>query len=235
VSFQQPAFQRLPGAAAYNRRLPDGGHKPPLQLADRRRLSAAFTLLELLCVIGVIGILAALIFPTVTGARRSANKAKTKVEFAQWAAAIESFRAEYGYYPAFDASGLVNGGVTATEHPFHDVLAGRRRDGTIPPAGTAAANQNRKLIRFASFGDADFTAAGLLRDAFDNTAIAVLVDRDLDGLVRAGTDFTALPAVGGIVPGGADFPATGIRAGVIFYAPAPGATSANPEFIFSWK
>lgn len=195
----------------------------------------AFTLLELLSVIAVIGILAALIFPSVGAARRSANKAKVKVQFTQWVTAIESFRGEYGYYPAFDTSGLVNGGVTGADHLFHDVLAGRRRDGTPLPATAAAAQQNRKLIRFHTFGDGDFTAAGLIRDAFDNTALAVLVDRDLDGFIRAGPDFAALPAVGGITPGHADFPATGVRAGVVFYAPAPGATAANPEFIFSWK
>lgn len=196
---------------------------------------AGFTLLELLSVIAVIGILAALIFPSVGAARRSANKAKTRVQFAQWTAAIESFRGEYGHYPAFDASNLVNGGVTTADHPFHDLLAGRRRDGTPPAAGGPAAGQNRKLIRFHTFGDGDFTPGGLLRDAFDNTAIAVLVDRDLDGFVRAGTDFATLPAVGGITPLAADFPAAGIRAGVVFYAPAPHATPANPEFIFSWK
>jgi prepilin-type N-terminal cleavage/methylation domain-containing protein len=200
--------------------------------ASRRQ---AFTLLELLTVIAVIGILAALIFPGVSAARRSANKARTKVQFAQWATAIESFRAEYGYYPAFDASNLVNGGVTAVEHPFHDVLAGRLRDGGPLPAGGAAAAQNRKLIRFYAFAEADFTPDGLLHDAFDNTAIAVLVDRDMDGVIRPGTDFTTLPLVNGMAPAAADFPAGGVRAGVIFYAPLPGATPANPDFIFSWK
>jgi len=194
-----------------------------------------FTLLELLSVLVIVGILAALIFPSVGAARRSANRAKTRVQFTQWAAAIESFRGEYGYYPAFDGSNLVNGGATATDHPFHDILAARKRDGTALAAGGVPALQNRKAIAFYSFSDADFTPAGLIRDAFDNTAMAVLVDKDLDGVIRVGTDFTALPEVGGITPGSTDFPAAGIRAGVIFYAPAPGATAANPEFIFSWK
>ena len=185
--------------------------------------------------LAVIGILAALIFPSVSGARRSANKAKTKVQFAQWTAAIEAFRGEYGYYPAFDSSNLVNGGATGTEHPFHDLLAGRHRDGSPLTAGSAAAAQNKKAISFYSFGEAEIGPANLIRDAFDDTAIAVLVDKDLDGVIKAGADFTTLPAVGGITPGAADFPLTGVRAGVIFYAPAPGATPANPEFIFSWK
>lgn len=208
-----------------------------------RRRSQGFTLLELLSVIAVIGILAALIFPTVRAARVAANKARTKVQFSQWAAAIEGFRSEYGYYPSFDGTGLVNGGAAAVitgDHLFHDLLAGRKRDGSALVAGSAAAIQNRKLISFYSFTDGDFTNPDsptpyLLHDAFDNTEIAVLVDRNLDGVIKVGSDYPVLPAVGGLVPTAADFPATGIRAGVIFYAPAPGASAANPEFIFSWK
>jgi len=196
---------------------------------------SGFTLLELLAVLAILGILAALIFPSVSAARRSATKAKARVQFTQWAAAIESFRGEYGYYPAFDSSNLVNGGATATDHLFHDILAAKKRDGTPLAPGGAAAMQNRKLIPFYSFSDSDFTPANLIRDVFDNTAIAVLVDKDLDGVIRQGADFATLPAVGGITPTSADFPSMGLRAGVVFYAPAPGATVANPEFICSWK
>lgn len=209
----------------------------------RPHRQTAFTLLELLSVIAVIGILTALIFPAVRSARVAANKARTKVQFSQWAAALEGFRSEYGYYPVFDATALVNGGATTAitgDHLFHDILAGRKRDGTALPATGPAATQNRKLIGFYSFSDADFTNAGsptpnLLRDAFDNTEIAVLVDKNLDGVIKAGSDYPTLPAVSGLVPGAVDFPPTGVRAGVIFYAPAPGADAANPGFIFSWK
>jgi prepilin-type N-terminal cleavage/methylation domain-containing protein len=210
-----------------------------------------FTLLELLSVIAIIGILAALIFPGVGAARRAANKAKTKVQFSQWAAAIEGFRSEYGYYPALHSSNLVNppGQATdaATLHLFHDILAAKRRDGSALPAYSAGTNsqlpesQNRKLISFHSFSDADFTGSGsspapnLLRDASGNTEIAVLVDRNLDGVINASDFGGTLPLVGNIRPAAGDFPATGVRAGVIFYAPAPGAEANNPEFIFSWK
>ncbi len=212
--------------------------------------SSAFTLLELLSVIAIIGILAALIFPAVRSARVSANKAKTKVQFNQWASALEGFRSEYGGYPALHSSNLVNPSGQATDpatlHLFHDVLAAKRRDGSALPGYTTSTNsqfpetQNRKLISFYSFGDSDFTsvtssAPNLLRDAFDNTEIAVLVDRNLDGVIKQGSDFAVLPAVSGMTPGTTDFPAAGVRAGVVFYAPLPGADAANPGFIFSWK
>lgn len=218
---------------------------------------AGFTLLELLAVLAVIGILAALIFPSIGAARRSAHRARTKVQFNQWAAAIESFRGEYGYYPTFDPTNLVNGGASgaaAAEHRFHDVLAGRRRNGDLPTVAGAesAAAQNRRLIRFHTFSEGEFTPADgaaphLLRDAFDQTSLAVLVDRNLDGAIHLGGvagDYAGLPAVvagdGSTIrptsgAGTADFPPDGVRAGVVFYGPAPGATAANPEFIFSWK
>jgi prepilin-type N-terminal cleavage/methylation domain-containing protein len=204
---------------------------------------SAFTLLELLSVMAIIGVLAALIFPVLRSARLSANMARTRVQFSQWSAAMDGFRGEYGYYPSLDPTALVNGGATtaiAGDHLFHDILAGRKRDGTpLLPAG-AAARQNRKLISFYSFSDSDFTNASsptpnLLRDALDNTEIAVLVDRNLDGVIQVGSDYPALPTVGGLTPTVTDFPVTGVRAGVIFYAPAPGADAANPGFIFSWK
>lgn len=208
-----------------------------------QRSAGGFTLLELLSVIAIIGVLAALIFPGVRAARAAANKARTKVQFNQWAAAIEGFRSEYGFYPAFHSTGLVNGGATSApggDHLFHDILAGRKRDASALLATGAAATQNRKLIEFFSFGSADLTDAAspvpnLVRDAFDNTEIAVLVDRNLDGVIRIGSDYPALPAVNGLTPATTDFPASGIRAGVIFYAPAPSADAANPAFIFSWK
>ena len=166
---------------------------------SRRR--AAFTIIELLTVIAVIGILAAILIPTVSSVRRSAAKAKTKVQFSQWAAAIESFRGEYGYYPQFDSSNKVNGGAGSTGvHPFHEILAGRQGDFSPLANGSTAASQNRKRIAFYSFSEGDFTDAAsstpnLLQDAFGNTDIAVIVDRDLDGVITSNDYNGTLPLV----------------------------------------
>ena len=209
----------------------------------------AFTLIELLVVVAVIGILAAMLFPSLVAARSSADRAKSKLQFSQWAAAIEAFRAEYGHYPVFDGSGLVNGGAgTArdTDHPFHDLLAGQRRDGSsLNSAGTTAAgSQNRKRLVFHSFAESDFTPAeapipNLLRDACGNVSIAILVDRNLDGRIDS-DDYPSLPAVmareGAMIrPGVADFPATGVRAGVVLYSADPQATAADVRLILSWR
>ncbi len=200
----------------------------------------AFTLLELLTVIAIVAILAAILIPSVNAAKVSANKARTRVQFSQWAAAIESFRSEYGFYPSFHGSHLVNGGAAGAEHPFHDVVAGRRRDGSALADGSAAAVQNRKRISFYGFGESEFTDAAsatpnLLCDAFGNVEIAVLVDRNLDGVVNVDDYGGSLPIVRGMRPTTEDFPATGLRVGVAFYAPAPRGSAEAPAFIFSWK
>src|SRR5256885_14932336 len=99
----------------------------------------AFTLIELLSVIAIIGILAAILIPTTGTAQVAAKKAKTRSQFAQWGAAIEAFRQEYGYYPTFETTGnganKVNGntagGANLTQlHRFYETLVGTPRDGT---------------------------------------------------------------------------------------------------------
>jgi prepilin-type N-terminal cleavage/methylation domain-containing protein len=209
------------------------------------RLRAGFTIVEILVVIGIVTLLAAILIPTMGAAQAAAKKAKTRVQFNEWSAAIESFRNEYGCYPVFDSSNLVNGGATpdsATDHLFHDLLAARKRNGSAINASgpLSAGGQNRKRVSFYSFSageltGADSAAPNLLCDASGNTEIAVLVDRNLDGVVNS-SDFTGdLPAVNGLRPTSADFPSTGVRSGVVFYSAAPEANASSPAFVFSWK
>ncbi len=210
----------------------------------------AFTLLELLVVIAIVAVLVGFLLPGLSSARRSAESAQTKIRFAQWAAALEAFRSDYGHYPKLDASALVNGGAVASfdgSHLFHDVLAGRRRDGTLLSATDVAAQQNRRRVAYHRFGAGEFTEERLLADAAGNTSIAVLVDRNLDGFVRiSGTDadYETAPAVAtvagaSIVPSlgaGEDaFPVEGVRAGVVFYVAAPTASASQPIFLWSWR
>ena len=87
-------------------------------------------------------------------------------------------------------------------------------------------------------GGANGSVQGLLCDAFGNTEIGLLVDRNGDGLVKPGDDGT-VSAVTGVqggvssMPAEADLPAAGVRAGVLIYSAGRGASQS--DLILSWK
>lgn len=208
-----------------------------------------FTLIELLTVIAIIGILAAILIPTAGKVRESARKAKVKTQLNQWAAAIEAFRSEYGFYPDFKnvTGNKVNGGAFSASLPvahfFHDVLGGRRRDGSAPgsPGATdpLGAGHNRKRITFVTIGPDELTAGGKIVEAFGNEDIAVVTDTDYDGVIPAG-DITSISVQAGSPASGFSFappsskvPSAGVRAGVILFTAGPGM-GAN-DIVYSWQ
>jgi prepilin-type N-terminal cleavage/methylation domain-containing protein len=196
----------------------------------RHSSTRAFTLIELLSVIAVIAILAAILIPTVGSVRVSANKAKTRAQFSQWATAMELFRQEYGYYPALDRDG---DRLLDTDR-FVVALTGRNLDGSTPTDLLG----NRKRITFyrLSAGELDLTGARLV-DAFGNTAIAVLVDRNGDGRIGdANAPASETPVAVRAIDSGLEFvpeiPEGGIRAGVGFYSAGPGRRA--DDLVTSW-
>jgi prepilin-type N-terminal cleavage/methylation domain-containing protein len=211
----------------------------------------AFTLIELLTVIAIIGILAGIIIPTVGAVKVSANKAKTKVQFSQWSAATELFKQEYGYYPTF-LSNRVNGSVSATstsivntDKLFQELLSGRGLGTGTPPAFVSAAlSQNKKRLPFYSFSDSEITSRdaqdgfdGGVKDAFGNVEIAVYVDTNGDGFVNSNDATWTGVKANGEATATPDVPTGGVRAGVIFYSPGKGgspASTAKAQLITSW-
>jgi len=228
-----------------------------LAAAPRRRV--AFSLIELLAVLAVMAILATLLVPIAGKARESARKAKVRVQFQQWTAAFEAFRAEYGYYPQL-IDNKVNGGSSANtpavvdvaDTRFLELLSGRGSGAGAPPAfrsseknftsGSPAA-QNPRRIAFHVFAGDEIDASGRVADAFGNTDIAVVVDSDGDGLIPSA-------AIAGLTVGSSEqpavvssppaevLPAGGVRAGVVFFSAGAGwngATAAPQNIICSWK
>lgn len=174
----------------------------------------AFTLIELLVVIAIIGILAGIIFPSVSAVVNRANAAKTRTMFSQWIAAIEDFRSEYGFYPTFGGAAADDTAVRINDQRelFYHTLTGRLPSGPGTPSGA----QNRRNIRFYSFSDESIAddetygpaSAGDIIDAFGNPDIYVVVDSNRDGVIRS---FPSLPS--GDMPSGNE-----LNAGVAVYS-----------------
>lgn len=227
-----------------------GSRHPPMHASSRRLaagITCAFTLVELLAVVAIISVLAGILVPTIGAARASAEKARTRVRFTQWTAAMEQFRHEYGYYPAVGAEGKL--ATAADVLQFVRTLSGRNPDGSAV-AGGADLNGNLKRLQFCSFADADFLDPGrpggspdfsgdeLLCDSFGNTEIGVLADRNGDGFIKPADDGPVAVVLGaasgaGFAPGETDLPAGGVRAGVLFYSAGRGASPG--DMVLSWK
>jgi len=67
----------------------------------------AFTLIELLIVIAIIGILMALLFPAVNGAMDAARRAQAQNDVTQIAMAVNSYASEYGKLPTTQSGNQV--------------------------------------------------------------------------------------------------------------------------------
>jgi prepilin-type N-terminal cleavage/methylation domain-containing protein len=225
-----------------------------MESSPRRLPARAFTLVELLTVVAVLGVLAAFLLPSVGAARAAVQIGRTRLQFAGWMTAFEAHRQEYGRYPTLPGgagAALINAGAGATSaesHWFHDVLAGRHRDGSSLPDSFAGNPWRRRLLRF---GGDEFVGTrevaeglnrenelGLLRDAFGNTSIMVLIDANEDGVIDH-ADFGELPALlthdGRVGPVPAELTSGhGIRAGVAFYSARPNAVS-DDALITSWR
>ncbi len=210
-------------------------------LPRTRDRSAAFTLVELLTVLAVLGILAAILVPVVGRAQESARRARVKTQFAQWAVAIEAFRAEYGYYPNFAATTAAPlpaaCGINDVPGLFGQTLTGRRPDGAAADLPRAVA-ANPRRVAFVSFA-ADELGDGanpLICDAFGNTSIVVLLDRDGDGLISAPSPLPAVVSAEtgrALVPDASAFPPGGVRAGVLFFS--AGAGRSADDLVYSWR
>ena len=66
---------------------------------QKRQLSRAFTLVEMLLVITIIGILAALVVPKMMGRSEQARQAAAHADLSSIKTALDAFEVDNGYYP----------------------------------------------------------------------------------------------------------------------------------------
>jgi len=204
----------------------------------------AFTLIELLTVIAIIGILASIIIPVTGKVREAAKKARVKSQFGQWSTAIEQFRAEYGYYPNFTTAttGIIPDAASINDVAglFYHTLTGRDGNGVTTYLLARASQANPKRIAFTSFSPEESSANvnPVISDAFGNIDITVIVDRDLNGVIPVATITAAAAAVTSIdtgvtyTPTAADVP-NDVRASIIFVSAGKDGTQSS--IIYSWK
>ncbi len=74
-------------------------------LSNRKRNTNAFTLIELLIVVAIIGILAAIAVPNFLNAQLRAKIARVQSDFKSISTALETYRIDYNSYPYFDEWG----------------------------------------------------------------------------------------------------------------------------------
>lgn len=153
---------------------------------------SAFTLIELLMVIAIIGILAGILIPTVGAVRKQANIAASKAQLSSYVNAIQMFKGEYGYLPFITGSSDVEVDLSqnASSKEFIETLSGRDAStGATKPGG-----DNRRLIAFHSFSESEFYIDDSevvdytqIADRFNNTKIMIVIDGDGDGEITVTT------------------------------------------------
>jgi len=128
------------------------------------RTNRAFTLIELLTVIAIIALLAALLFPAIKGAMLKAEVSKAQTGAVGLAIAFKAYYTEYGTWPVSGPVSLsnqtfiVDSNLVAVLQGANNTasLTGAGATGTlIGGVGTSALQGNARGIRFHEFKAAD--------------------------------------------------------------------------------
>lgn len=202
----------------------------------------AFTLVELMIVISIIGILVGMLTPMISNAQKNAVKTTSKALFTNMVTALERYKDEYGYFPSFlaqrDRTNLDDGSYSEN---FVKAVTGMDPDGK-QLSQSDRREFNRKGRKFMEFSNTNLIQKNGTKwrivDGFGNPNIYVCVDGDGDGFIKKGfptaTDGINSTELKEIVPN----PQSGIRSRAIIFTLKKDSKKATADFssddIFTW-
>lgn len=155
----------------------------------------SFTLLEVLAVVALLGLLAALLAPALGGVQRAALAQASRLRLRQWALACETYRLEYRAWPEVTAGAVQS--LEGRTPAWVETLSGRGWEGSDYQTAEGAALNPRRVVchefREEEFARAEGTGDLRLVDAFGNPRLFLVFDLDGDGRIEPG-DLAGVPA-----------------------------------------
>lgn len=138
-----------------------------------RRAAPAFTLVEMLIVMGIIGILVALLYPTIRSARLAAERNEAARSVAAIEAAMNAYQNEYGRFP-LQTSGSADREYTGADYiSLWRILRG------------LTAQWNPKGLPFMDLPDKALSSDGRFLDPWDEE-FRIFADFNNDRQISAG-------------------------------------------------
>ncbi|MFI3290375.1 MAG: type II secretion system protein [Opitutales bacterium] len=210
-----------------------------------KKIKKAFTLVELLIVVAIIGVLASLLMPALSKSKTKVTAMQTKTFLTSMTAALNSYKVDNGSFPEFlTRSERINLNDGDNAVSLVKMLTGRTPEGENLSDADIIKFCARKPTRYLSFTDDNLKQLGdakqwKLIDAFGNPNIYVCVDNTGIGKIKKGYPTIADGLTSSEVEELVANPSAGITADVIIFTlkkdeDAPDA-DYGAENVYSWK